>query len=154
MATATKVRKRKSGQQAPERIVNDSPRTFTDADFPVGSVAHQGDVILVRLAVMPAGVSKPRQSRQVADGTTQGSRHILDGGVAFDFAAPGDVAKAIRSVCPKADVGEQYIGPVFTTPCVLTHPEHGDHHYEFEGVMAVVIQRNLDAEEREQRARD
>ena len=37
---------------------------------------------------------------------------------------------------------------------VLSHPEHGHHIYHDNMVIACVFQRNLDAEEREQRALD
>jgi hypothetical protein len=36
----------------------------------------------------------------------------------------------------------------------LTHPEHGNHLYRGDMVIACVYQRNLDAEERERRAMD
>ena len=162
MATKLKQPKRravtKTMAKAPpvtESIVNDQPRIFTDADWPVGSAAHQGDLILVRIAILPAS-AKPRHQRQLADGDTQGSRHILEAGHVFDCQA-ADVVKAINAVCPRADIQDRYIGPVFRTSndsAVLAHPEHGDHHYAGEMTIAVVYQRNLDAEQREQIARD
>lgn len=57
----------------------------------------------------------------------------------------------------KADPAENYIGPVVQTEdgvAVIEHPEHGDHRYEGDQVLAVVFQRALDAEEREQRVLD
>jgi hypothetical protein len=54
-------------------------------------------------------------------------------------------------------VTRDYVGPVFCTQkgaADLVHPEHGDHHYGGEMAIAVVYQRNLDGEEREQRTRD
>lgn len=138
-----------------ESLVNDAPRVFDDGMWPVGSVAHQGDVILVRIAGIPAK-SVPRPNRQVAEGTTQGSRHVLVGGAVYNSPVAA-VSRAIKKACPRADVGERYCGPVFVTDetTVLTHPEHGDHEYRTAGmVVAVVFQRNLDTEEREQRVRD
>ena len=137
-----------------EALVNDAPRTFTEADFPIGTVAHQGDLVMVRIRRLPKSAKK-RSTRQMADGSTQGSRHILTemSGDAFDCDAE-EVVKALKTACPKVDIGAQYIGPVFRTPAALEHPEHGDHIYAFEGVVAVVVQRNLDAERREQRTRD
>lgn len=150
MTTKTKARVRKSVSK-PESIVNNAPREFTDADFPVGSVAHQGDVILVRIASLPTSAKK-RKNRQLADGTTQGSRHVLSGGECFDADA-AEVVRMIKAACKKSAVAEQYIGPVFRGG-ELTHPEHGNHVYQDEMVLACVYQRNLDAEEREQRTRD
>lgn len=140
---------------AAESLVNDAPRVFDGAAWPVGSAAHQGDVILVRVAALPAGAA-PRANRQVADGDTQGSRHVLHGGAVYDAPAAA-VAAAVRAVCPRADVAERYCGPVFVTDgaTALRHPEHGDHEYAEPGmVVAVVFQRNLDAEQREQRVAD
>ena len=73
----TKTLTQHMAEVSQESIVNDAPRQFDD--FPVGSVSHQGDVILVAIAGLPTG-AKVRTNRQVADGTTQGSRHILEGG--------------------------------------------------------------------------
>jgi len=159
MTTTTKpksvrAKAKKANAPAMESIVNNAPRRFADADWPVGSVAHQGDVILVRIAELTAE-AKPRKNRQVADGNTQGSRHILEGGKIYDCNLPA-VAKAIKAACPRSSVGEQYIGPVFLTDdtTALRHPEHGDHEYDAGMCVAVVFQRNLDAEQREQVARD
>jgi hypothetical protein len=154
--TKQQTKKSASKQAVPERMVNDAPRTFTDADFEIGTVSHQGDVILVRIRELPAG-AKPRLNRQMAIGSTQGARHILERGDAFDCDAEKVVA-AIRAVCPGTeDIPAQYVGPVFKTRdgvASLPHPEHGDQHFEGDMTIACVYQRNLDAEEREQRVRD
>jgi hypothetical protein len=138
----------------PEKMVNDAPRSFRDAEWPVGSVAHQGDVILVRIAALPKP-ARPRANRQVAEGNTQGSRHVLHGGAIYD-CDPAQLAQAINRCCPKAYVGSEYLGPAFTTDeaTALRHPEHGDHEYEDGMCVAVVFQRNLDAEERAVRSQD
>ncbi len=149
MTTKTKAQ---SADKA-EAIFNDDPRTFTD--FPIGTVAHQGDVMFVRIASMPAG--KRRKNRQLAEGTTQGSRHILNGGEVFD-CEPREVARLINAACRNVNVDARYIGPVFLTKdgeADVTHPEHGDHCYRGENwVIATVFQRSLDAEERESRVQD
>lgn len=147
--------KTKTKKTTAERLINDAPRTFTEADFPIGSAAHQGDLILVRIAGLPAS-AKPRRDRQLAAGDTQGSRHVLQAGSPYDCAA-ADVANAIAAVCRGAAVQAAYIGPVFACAdgaADLLHPEHGNHHYRGDMVLAVVYQRNLDAEEREQRVQD
>lgn len=147
MPTKTKSVKK---SQKPETIINDLPRTFDD--FPVGSVAHQGDLIFVSINAVPKAAKK-RKNRQLADGNTQGSRHILVGGQVWD-CDPAIVASDISVACPKARVGTDFIGPVLRGPCEIDHPEHGNHIYTTDAVIAVVYQRNLDAEEREQRTRD
>lgn len=136
--------------RTPESIVNDEPRTFDD--FPVGTVAHQGDVIFVSIAEIPVG-SKARKNRQLADGETQGSRHVLIGGELWDCDLEA-TSDAITKACPKARVAEKYVGPVFRGPCEIDHPEHGKHIHITNAVIAVVYQRNLDADEREQRTLD
>jgi len=126
-----------------------------EADFPVGTAAHQGDLILVRIARLPT-IAKPRKNRQLATGNSQGSRHVLIIGSPFDCETT-DVRKAIADACSGIDVGDSYIGPVFVTDngiADLAHPEHGDHHYCGDMTIAVVYQRNLDSEERERRIQD
>lgn len=140
--------------QANERIVNDDPKLIED--FEPGCVAHQGDVIIVSIGSLPKS-AKPRSNRQVADGDTQGSRHILDRGEIFDADAT-EVSGMIRAA-NGCQVESKYIGPVFVSPESptendLTHPEHGDLGFAAGSVCAVVFQRNLDADEREVRSRD
>lgn len=151
MATATKKLKK---QANPETIINNAPRLFDD--FPVGSVSHQGDLILVAIAAVPKS-AKPRANRQLAEGTTQGSRHVLTRGDVFDCSA-GEVVKAIKKATG-CDVDAKYIGPVFVSPNNptardLDHPEHGPQGFPAGTVCATVYQRSLDAEEREQRVLD
>lgn len=137
----------------PESIVNNATRTFTDADLPVGSVAHQGDMILVRIGKLPAR-AKPRENRQLADGNTQGSRHVVEGGNVYD-CDPAEVVKAVKKATGR-DVESQYIGPVFVSDgaSTVTHPEHGHHIYAGKMTIACVVQRNLDADEKAQRSQD
>jgi hypothetical protein len=133
----------------PEAITNDETKIFED--LPVGTVIHQGDVILVVIKELPAS-AKPRQNRQVADGNTQGSRHIYEDGALFDCPAT-EVAELIKSASG-ISIGAAYCGPIMQTPGALTHPEHGDHVYKCSATIAVAYQRNLDAENREARVRD
>lgn len=152
MVQALKAKKRQGA--AHESIVNDAPKLH--ATFEVGDVAHQGDLIVVRLSKLPAS-AKPRENRQLAEGNTQGSRHILERGDVYD-AKRSDVVKAIKAAT-KVSIAEQYIGPVFVSPAEptendLTHPEHGNQGFPAGAVCAVVYQRNLDAEKREARVQD
>jgi hypothetical protein len=155
MSTVPVTAKTRKKAAKPETIVNDAPRTFTEADFPVGTAAHQGDLILVRIEALPTS-ARPRKDCQLAAGNTQGSRHLLERGIPYD-CAPGNVANAIAAACPGVAIAEAYIGPVFQTQggvADLLHPEHGDHHYRGDMTVAVVYQRNLDSEERERRVQD
>lgn len=132
-----------------ETIVNDEPRVFDD--FPIGTVAHQGDVIFIAIEPM---TGNPRRNLQLADGNTQGSRHILVGGELWDCDR-NSVANAIRKACPNSQrVSDMCVGPVLRGPCEIQHPEHGDHIHTTGATIAVVYQRNLDAEERERRTLD
>lgn len=147
--------KTKEKVQVPESIVNDEPRTLDEASFPIGSVACQGDLYFVRIHRLPKS-AKPSERRQLADGNTQGSRHVVSRGNVY-ACPPVDVVKAIQAACPKVAVDARYIGPVFETlegECDVVHPEHGDHLFRGRMVLATVFQRNLDSEEREQRTLD
>lgn len=137
-----------------ERIANDAPKF--NAAFGVGDASHQGDLIIVGIASLPKS-AKPRKNRQLADGDTQGSRHIVERGQVFDADAR-EVGEMIKQAT-KQTVAEQYIGPVFVSPDEptandVTHPEHGNQGFPAGTVCAVVVQRNLDAEEREVKTRD
>lgn len=138
-----------------ESIVNDAPK-FHDT-FKAGDVSHQGDLIVVGIKSLPKS-RKTRPSQQLADGNTQGSRHILREGIEVYDCDPSEVAKAIKQAT-KCDVSSQYIGPVFVSPDHptendMSHPEHGNQGFAAGSICAVVYQRNLDAEEQEQRTRD
>lgn len=150
----TKRKVRKQNHEKHERIVNNDPVLLSA--FGVGDVAHQGDLIVVGIARLPAS-AKPRENRQLVEGSTQGSRHVLERGQVFDADA-SDVARLILAAT-KCVVDNRYIGPVFVsppdpTPHDLRHPEHGHQGFPPQQVCAVVYQRNLDAEEREQRSLD
>jgi hypothetical protein len=148
----TQIRKKKSVQR--ERIVNNEPKLH--AVFGTGDVAHQGDLIIVGIERLPNS-AKPRANRQLAEGTTQGSRHVLERGEVFD-ANPMDTAALIAKSTGCA-VEARYVGPVFRSPAKptphdLSHPEHGHQGFPAGAICAVVYQRNLDADQREQRVLD
>lgn len=159
------------GPSQDECVINDAPRLFDT--FEVGDVSHQGDIIIVGIAKLPKS-AKPRHNRQLAEGNTQGSRHVLENGDIFD-ADPTEVAELIftatgcqlKHTPPRASTWEtvdenywkQYIGPVFVAPEVptandLTHPEHGDQGFPAGTVCAVVYQRSLDVDGRARRVID
>jgi len=131
-----------------ENVTNDDAVTVTESMLGIGECHAQGDLMFVRLGGLPKG-SKPRDNRQLAEGTTQGSRHICEVGEVYDCDA-AMVAKLIN-------VNARYVGPIIRTVdgrADVTHPEHGDHFYRGDMVLACVFQRSLDAEEQEQRVRD
>jgi hypothetical protein len=144
----------KTAMEPRERIANDESKLH--ATFETGDVSHQGDLIIVCIGELPRS-ARPRANRQLAEGGTQGSRHVLERGDVYD-ANPEEIAELIRRATG-CDVGLDYLGPVFVSPSDptaddLTHPEHGNQGFPAGAVCAVVFQRNLDAEEREQRTRD
>ena len=137
-----------------EVIVNDEPKLHET--FEPGDVAHQGDIMIICLKELPIEKSL-RPNRQLAEGNTQGSRHVMSRGAVYD-CPKNHVAKAIKEACGM-DIGLAYIGPVFVSPEAptcddLTHPEHGNQGFPAGSVCAVVYQRNLDQEQREVLARD
>jgi hypothetical protein len=146
--------KRKTIRKKPEAIVNNAPKLH--ASFEVGDVSHQGDLIVVRISTLPES-AKHRANRQLAEGSTQGSRHVLARGEAFD-CDPVEVQAAIKKATG-IDVSRNYLGPMFVSPAVptehdLTHPEHGDQGFPPHSICAIVYQRNLDSEQREMRVID
>lgn len=151
MKTLTK----KQAAAPAESIANDAPKLHEV--FEVGEAAHQGDLIIVRIASVPKS-ARPRKDRQLALGNTQGSRHILERGEVFDADA-AEVSRMIEQATGKT-ITADYIGPVFVSPDAptendLTHPEHGNHGFPAGAVCAVVYQRNFDTErQREVVARD
>ena len=116
-----------------------------------GDTAHQGDLIFVALPKLPGSI-QPRKERQLAEGDTKGSRHVLRGGKIFD-ASKKELRQMIREIADM-DVEEKYIGPVFAGACTVEHPQHAHQEFPAHKATVVVFQRNLDAEEREQRVRD
>ncbi|MDP2705073.1 MAG: hypothetical protein Q8O71_01590 [bacterium] len=95
-----------------------------------GQYVRQGDVLLVRVADgHPHGPALP--SRQLAEGTTQGSRHVAEAPCyAATTPPPGAAATA-------------FLGPCVVSPerFVVTHPEHA--HFSLPaGTYQVVQQRD------------
>jgi hypothetical protein len=103
-------------------------RDFTSATD--GQVARQGDIYLTRVS-MAHKHGKPC-GRQLAQGNTQGSRHV----------ATGDVQCFEGVTLPAGFARETFIGPcvvVGTGGGVVTHPEHA-HIALGEGVYQVTHQ--------------
>ena len=94
-----------------ERIATASP----------GDVVRQGDLYLVCLADAPKE-GKIIQDRQLAPGTTQGSRHVVEG----DCVIRTKNTNAIQQLHPSTP--KELIGPSIEciSDCPVTHPQHGD----------------------------
>jgi hypothetical protein len=109
---------------AAEQIKNDE-HAVIEAIEP-GDVIRQGDIYLVALAKPLEG--KPYGSRQLAPGTTQGSRHIVDGKCRVIEPDRTTATKALNHLIPTTTGVEQFLGPVILAdePITITHPEHGD----------------------------
>ena len=101
----------------------------------IGHVAMQGDCYLHRIAKKPAvwDVETTNETRQVALGSTVGSRHCADGSVRVYW--PKSKAEAVAQCPIKGFVdrlgagAEPCIGPVVVADAewTLTHPEHAHH---------------------------
>jgi len=118
----------------------------------MGDVAHQGDLILIGLETLPVGATA-REKRQVADGDSRGSRHIVSGGQVYTVT-PEVVACTLNEMKRGFAIEDKFVGPVFTGPCVLEHPQHAHQSFPEGAVVAVVYQRNLDIIEKAERAKD
>ena len=99
----------------------------------VGQVIRQGDIYVTRL---PDGtqLGKETTQRQLAPGSTNGSRHVID----------GDTHVVSRN-------GNALIGPVFRVDgdqCEISHPEHAHVVIFQRGVYGVTYQRDFAQEER------
>lgn len=93
-----------------EKIHSDRTQQFPEAASP-GDKWRQGDIYIELLDAVPTSFSPAKCERQLAPGTSKGSRHILDREVEM-------------FVAPHADA---LTGPVFKTAgATVTHPEHGD----------------------------
>lgn len=126
-----------------EKIKSDERQEFSAAASP-GDRFRQGDLYITLLPQVPASAKRVSPTRlQLAEGTTQGSRHCLDSAAGvemFELEKPG-----------------QLDGPIFRLQetRTITHPEHGDVMLPGDGrCYGVTYQRDLDAEERERRVAD
>lgn len=131
----------KAIQEAGEEICNAEEQRFPEAASP-GDSWRQGDVYITLLGGLPNGAeTDPNPQRQLVPGTTQGSRHCLDG-------LGGVIIHRLRSPGPLD-------GPILECQqeATITHPEHGNVVLP-PGIYGIHYQRDLDAEERERRVLD
>lgn len=111
-------------RQTAEMIKNDEPATIEQIES--GDVCRQGDLYIVALDVPLTG--KPFGSRQLAPGSTQGSRHVVVGRCNVQAVDEIEATKAINRLIPATRGHQLFIGPqiVASGPVTITHPEHGD----------------------------
>ena len=141
MATITAETALKKISARAERIKNDETQRFPEAASP-GDSWRQGDLYITLLAGRPIeAVKQDKPEKQLAPGTTQGSRHCLDSlaGVTI-YRLP---------------VPQMLDGPVIECKKerTITHPEHGNVILP-PGTYAISYQRSVDAEQRQRRVED
>ena len=139
-------------RQKGESMKNDALKVH--ATFEPGDVSAQGDINIVCIRKLPE-TATPRQNRQLADGNTQGSRHVLRDGQVYDCDA-NELHRAILQEA-KAEVPMNLIGPVFTggaAPAYLEHPEHGHQQFPADAICVVTYQRTLSLQGKEIRVFD
>lgn len=126
MKTATEVH---DGVQA--AAMQASPATRVVEAMLPGQAIRQGDIYLIRLAAIPPNLPPVAPGRQLAPGTTRGSRHCVDGSVSL-YEIPG----AGRLDGPLVVATERFR---------VTHPEHA--HFSLPpGAYQVRYQRNFAVE--------
>ncbi|MGD9724681.1 MAG: hypothetical protein AB7O68_26505 [Pirellulales bacterium] len=113
-----------------------------------GDVVRQGDLYLVCLDAEPNG--EPAATKQLAPGTTQGSRHIATGDVSVRTVDAQEMVRRINALIPKADIPPELVGPavVCRSGVTITHPEHGDRSLPDGSSWATVYQREFAEEVR------
>ena len=128
MATKTKTAKtayRRVVTEA-EKIRNDEPAMLTVLD--PGDVVRQGDVYMIRLGAELPAKAADWEGRQVAKGTTQGSRHTAEGPCELFEPEEDSAASVLAKLIPATSDHQQFFGPVIraSEAWTLAHPEHGD----------------------------
>ena len=141
MTTKIKPKTRKMTAAEAVEAVNvaaHDPETRVVEHLDIGQGVHQGDVYLLRVADdWPMG--KLMGTRQVAVGTSIGSRHIAEGETVEVFE--GKKLPDFVTV-PEWSEAAEILGPVVKAPhgLVLTHPEHAHHDIRQAGTYQVINQ--------------
>lgn len=122
-------------------------------DLQPGDAYVQGDVIVARIDITPRRAGKWSEGRQLAQGTTQGSRHVAEGDAELFVPDSGETNAAIDRLFPRTKGLPRILGPCVESksPWTMTHPEHGDRTFPA-GVDIILYQRAASAELR--RAQD
>lgn len=118
----------------------DAAKTETIGTASVGDVVRQGDLYLVCIA---DAETNPTKDRQLAPGTTQGSRHIVKGRCVVGIPDREAVASAVNAACRGAAIPTELVGPVIHCKgaVTITHPEHGHKVLPAGSTWATVYQR-------------
>jgi hypothetical protein len=106
-----------------------------------GDVVRQGDLYFICLDVLPTG--KTLKDRQLAPGTSQGSRHLATGKCLVLDVDKAAMAATINRLVKGSEIPQQLVGPalVCTEETTITHPEHGWRTLEAGSAWATVFQR-------------
>lgn len=107
-----------------EKIKSDAPATL--AAMAAGDVLRQGDIYVVCLdAEVPTTGPHPRQ---LAPGTTQGSRHVAGGDCDVLVVDERAATAALNRLVPATRGHAPFLGPLIRArgPVTIAHPEHGD----------------------------
>lgn len=131
MATKTKpmtaARAYSEVQRSAERIKSGEPATI-EVMSP-GDVQRQGDIMLVRLDGPLPEIGAWPHGNQLAQGDSQGSRHLAVGkGLRVYTPGPDSALTTLHRLVPATRRHRQLIGPAISTPdhpVTIPHPEHG-----------------------------
>lgn len=124
---------------AAEQIRNDE-RRVVEVMSP-GDNVRQGDIYITFLDREPRVIG-PHESRQLAEGNTQGSRHTVEGDCEVLQVDGAEALEILHRLVPDSRNFEQFVGPMIRAPkgCEVPHPEHA--HYSLPpGSHLVTIQR-------------
>lgn len=117
VAKATKSVQRCLDELAEMEAFNNKPEKIGSPSL--GDVVRQGDVYIMSIPNLPTG--QVSENRQLAEGDTQGSRHILTGKV--------NIVDKVTSIVKNHDgvaINAALVGPAFecVSDVTETHPEH------------------------------
>jgi hypothetical protein len=128
-------------EHAAKKVAKRETQRFPEA-AEAGDSVRQGDVYITLLAGVPTGYKRQTKwDLQLAPGSTQGSRHILD------------ASKGVT--CYRHPEATEFDGPVLVlrTTRELTHPEHGNWVLP-PGTYGISYQRTQDTLDRQRKVAD
>jgi hypothetical protein len=124
MQTLTAAAVYSSVAQDVESIKNDEHALIPDME--PGDCVRQGDVYIIAVDVQIKG--SPYAGRQLAMGTTQGSRHIAEAPAELVTVDEDRAAEILNRLIPSTRGQQLFFGPAIyaAEPWTVSHPEHGD----------------------------
>lgn len=122
-----------------EKIKNDEHAVIPTMS--PGDVVRQGDLYIIALG-NPISRGKPA-SRQLAPGTTQGSRHVAEGDCDVLAVDEEKALESIHELLPATKGQRLFVGPMILArgPVRIAHPEHGDRTIPGDAAYIVTYQR-------------